>query len=462
MKVTVNNYKDVLKKIDINQLPQALKSTLEIVNKYTDNGNDFSEYHKNDNVKRVVDRAFNLIPHFVGEDPKPASKPKAAPKAKVQKNYKVEDARKPDLENGTVMRMIQKGRTTLRMIHKLNDDGESYYLVEQNNKGIASGSYDDMNDYFNQLLKAYSKPTKSFTPKSRGKKTTPKKATSSKIETKYYKAPYKKVNLIGYPEVFYYVVGVNQKENKKEWILVINEKIEHYESTKGTAKMQYYLEYAFPNEVEPYKAPKAAPAPKKTSKVKPARKPAPKAAPKAKAKNENISYVSKIDPAISIIRSYINLNGKIVTEQRILNLLKKLQRLILRKEITKSSPHSTIIAHIQNQLIEGYNKMDGEMYVEINDKNLAKYQEAAYGYKVKQIVALLSAYVGMQGKQIPANKAEALLFRFQKAKSNGQVSDRYEKAVELAMKNLETFTTKGKQINFTTVELNGLRGLGMV
>lgn len=70
MKITTSNYADHLSKFNVAEFPPAIKNTYDVVNKYTNNGKDWNTYNSNENIKRVVDKFFDLVEPYVKKESK--------------------------------------------------------------------------------------------------------------------------------------------------------------------------------------------------------------------------------------------------------------------------------------------------------------------------------------------------------------------------------------------------------
>lgn len=96
---------------------------------------------------------------------------------------------------------------------------------------------------------------------------------------------------------------------------------------------------------------------------------------------------------------------------------------------------------MQDQLIKVYEKMGEMAEIKIDSKNLKRCLEIANSQEGMISIALLKAYVGLNGKRGIKDKAESLLKRIQKAVKNGKVakSDKYASKLNdayMAFKNI--------------------------
>lgn len=169
--------------------------------------------------------------------------------------------------------------------------------------------------------------------------------------------------------------------------------------------------------------------------------------------------VERIDTDVQFIKRYANMHGKVKTQAQILNLLSGLQRAILERRIRKDSPYASEIATMQDQLIKAYEKMGDMAEIKIDGKNLKRYLEIASSQESMLSIALLKAYVGLNGKVGIKEKAERLLNRMKKAVTGGKISrnDKYAKKLNNAYDNLKAFVDgTASSLTIAKAELNGL------
>lgn len=145
--------------------------------------------------------------------------------------------------------------------------------------------------------------------------------------------------------------------------------------------------------------------PKKSTKSK--EKKQPKAATPAKV--DNAQQVEKILPEVGFIRRFATLNGKMVKTQqeKALRILNSLQKAIVEKVIRKTSPYADEIMKVQNHLIKIVDSKDGNAVIEIAEK----YKEIGKSQKVSPDIAIIKAFISMQGKEGVKEKAQKLLNR---------------------------------------------------
>ncbi len=222
---------------------------------------------------------------------------------------------------------------------------------------------------------------------------------------------------------------------------------------------------ALPAAVQQQAAKKAKAAPKAKPAAKPKTAAKPKAAGKPKGKPQpqyKTTPVERIDSEVGFIRRYAAMNGKVRTQAQVLTLLHGLQKAILERRITKDSAYAKEIGLMQAQLIKLYEQMGDAVQVQIEPKNLKRYQEIAYSQSNMASVLLLKAYISLNGKKQIKEKAERLIKRMRKAVEAGKVSkeDKYAEKLNQAYVNLHNYVTNNPPaLTISKAELNGIKGL---
>ena len=204
--------------------------------------------------------------------------------------------------------------------------------------------------------------------------------------------------------------------------------------------------------------------PKTASAVKPA--PAPKREPEKKATVEKEAYESEdvehIDIDVQFIKRYAAMHGKVKSQAQILTLIHSLQKAILERRIKKDSPFANEIELMQNQLITCYEKMGDMAEIKIDSKNLKRYLEIAHSQEGMLSVALLKAYVALNGKRDVKDKAERLFNRIKKAVDQGKITktDKYANKLNEAYGTLKNYMDgESVMLNINKAQLNGLMGI---
>ncbi len=225
--------------------------------------------------------------------------------------------------------------------------------------------------------------------------------------------------------------------------------------------------------VEPYlDAPKGTP---KTSKAKArtTKRTAPKKKAKASPKTKTISRkkampkqakrkaneVDVMPMEIRIIRRYINMNNKKVSERQVSLLYKAIQRAAIEKTIRKTSKYADEIKKIGNDLAQTYKQMNDTCTFEVPQALHSKLKTIVDSYGVTPAVALIKRFIGLYNN-ITEAKAQRLLTSINNAIKNGKVSKRdsqYEK-VEQIKDHIEAYLLNDRLL-VTNVQLQGLKGI---
>lgn len=204
--------------------------------------------------------------------------------------------------------------------------------------------------------------------------------------------------------------------------------------------------------------------PKTASPARPA--PAPKKVPEKKAAAEKEEYdsedVEHIDTDVQFIKRYATMHGKVKSQAQILTLIHSLQKAILERRIKKVSPYAKEIELMQNQLIGCYEKMGDMAEIKIDSKNLKRYLQIAHSQEGMLSVALLKAYVALNGKRDIKDKAERLINRIKKAVEQGKItkSDKYANKLNEAFGTLKNYIDGNPaMLTINKTQLNGLMGI---
>ena len=245
----------------------------------------------------------------------------------------------------------------------------------------------------------------------------------------------------------------NSNENIKRVVDAYFQKLSDYLDKNPSAPTQKSI---------PAKVVKAEP--KTASQAKPA--PAPKKAPEKKAATEKEEYdsedVEHIDTDVQFIKRYATMHGKVKSQAQILTLIHSLQKAILERRIKKDSPYAKEIEMMQNQLIGCYEKMGDMAEIKIDSKNLKRYLQIAHSQEGMLSVALLKAYVALNGKRDIKDKAERLFNRIKKAVEQGKItkSDKYANKLNEAFGTLKNYIDGNPaMLTINKTQLNGLMGI---
>jgi len=245
----------------------------------------------------------------------------------------------------------------------------------------------------------------------------------------------------------------NSNENIKRVVDAYFQKLSDYLDKNPSAPTQKSM----PAKVVKAEAKTASPA--KTA-------PAPKKAPEKKAAAEKEEYdsedVEHIDTDVQFIKRYAAMHGKVKSQAQILTLIHSLQKAILERRIKKDSPYAKEIELMQNQLIGCYEKMGDMAEIKIDSKNLKRYLQIAHSQEGMLSVALLKAYVALNGKRDVKDKAERLFNRIKKAVEQGKItkSDKYANKLNEAFGTLKNYIDGNPaMLTINKTQLNGLMGI---
>ena len=245
----------------------------------------------------------------------------------------------------------------------------------------------------------------------------------------------------------------NSNENIKRVVDAYFQKLSDYLDKNPSAPTQKSI---------PAKVVKAEP--KTASQAKPA--PAQKKVPEKKAAAEKEEYdsedVEHIDTDVQFIKRYATMHGKVKSQAQILTLIHSLQKAILERRIKKDSPYAKEIELMQNQLIGCYEKMGDMAEIKIDSKNLKRYLQIAHSQEGMLSVALLKAYVALNGKRDIKDKAERLFNRIKKAVEQGKItkSDKYANKLNEAFGTLKNYIDGNPaMLTINKTQLNGLMGI---
>lgn len=84
--ITTQNYYSNIENIGVQQLPEALRKSHELVNKVTQNGSSWETYNSNETIKRVIDLYLQKLNEYAGTQVKPeaAKKPLITPERREE------------------------------------------------------------------------------------------------------------------------------------------------------------------------------------------------------------------------------------------------------------------------------------------------------------------------------------------------------------------------------------------
>lgn len=214
-----------------------------------------------------------------------------------------------------------------------------------------------------------------------------------------------------------------------------------------------------PSKESDTKTKKAKLSPKKsTAKTTAKKKVAPPKRTPKKAKRKPIE-VPLMPLEIKIIKRYINMHGKKVTERQVSLLYKVIQKAATEKTIRKTSKYADEIRKIGNDLARTYKEMGSTCTFEVPDAMYSKLKSIVDNYGVTPAIVLIKRFINLYGN-ITIDKAKRLLTSIKNAKKNGKVSntDNAYERVNQVQKHLEDYLESDKLL-VTNVQLNGLKGM---
>jgi hypothetical protein len=126
------------------------------------------------------------------------------------------------------------------------------------------------------------------------------------------------------------------------------------------------------------------------------------------------------------------------------------------------SPYAEEVETMQQQLISCYEKMGDMAEIKIDSKSLKRYLEIAHSQEGLLSVALLKAYIALNGKRDVKDKAERLFRRIKTSVDQGKItkSDKYADKLNEAYQTLKSYIDGDTaMLNINKAQLNGLMGL---
>nr|WP_319401778.1 hypothetical protein [uncultured Carboxylicivirga sp.] len=222
--------------------------------------------------------------------------------------------------------------------------------------------------------------------------------------------------------------------------------------------------------VEPHlkDEPKKSPAKEKA----PAKSKAKKAAPKTSTRNKTAkrkstpkkavrktNEVPLIPLEVRIIKRYLNLHDKTVSEKQVSLLYKVIQKAATERTIRKTSKYALVIKRIGDDLASTYKEMNNTAKFEVPNQLKATLDKIVDSYGVTPAVSLIKRFINLYGN-ITMEKAQRLLTSIKNAKKSDKVSSKdsaYDR-VNQVQKHLEDYLESDKLL-VTDIQLNGLKGL---
>jgi hypothetical protein len=172
----------------------------------------------------------------------------------------------------------------------------------------------------------------------------------------------------------------------------------------------------------------------------------------------NIKQVEHIREEVKFIKRYVGLHNKVKAPNTILTFIKALQRSIVQKLIRKTSPLANEIEMIQTKLVQAYNKMKGDEFFAINEKDLNHLVAIAGGEAVYPSIAVIKRYIGLQG-QSDEKKTHSFIKYLENLVEKKKITkdDPYRDKVNAIYRSIKQRTSS--KISISKAELNGLEGI---
>lgn len=200
-------------------------------------------------------------------------------------------------------------------------------------------------------------------------------------------------------------------------------------------------------------------APKKKAKASPKTKPTSREKAMPKQAKRKANEVDVMPMEIRIIRRYISMDNKKVSERQVSLLYKAIQRAAIEKTIRKTSKYADEIKKIGNDLAQTYKQMNDTCTFEVPQALHSKLKTIVDSYGVTPAVALIKRFIGLYNN-ITEAKAQRLLTSINNAIKSGKVksSEKEYKHIKTVQDHLKTYLDSDKLL-VTDVQLNGLKGL---
>nr|WP_321409104.1 hypothetical protein [uncultured Carboxylicivirga sp.] len=182
-----------------------------------------------------------------------------------------------------------------------------------------------------------------------------------------------------------------------------------------------------------------------------------KAAPqKAKRKPNEVPLMPL---EVKIIKRYLNMHGKRVTERQVSLLYKVIQKAATEKTIRKTSKYAEEVKKIGNDLARTYKEMGSSCTFQVPDSMYSRLKNIEDSYGVTPAISLIKRFINLYGN-ISIDKAKRLLSSIKNAKKNGKVSssDKAYERINQVQKHLEDYLESDKLL-VTNIQLNGLKGI---
>jgi|GEM_PF-1408322 len=502
MKITTSNYFNAAKNIDFSQ-HKDLQEMHELLTSLTDNGNDWSVYENNeDGMQPLIDKLFQAVEKIAEPEaePKPAKKPSMS-NAKYKHNQKIVYKGKVHTVD-SIQTPIFPGKFGMEFIYVLKpESGDS--LIE-------NVSESEIEEYkgSGQNPPKYKKGDKVYMFENEGdliitnvyehhdmpahydlKFINSNKTRGNISETRIFPAKEKSGQHPQAKEVHYIELKkpteVESKKNKDK----IQELIESGVSLKDIKLKLHYISseekmretqvrfqqiknriaFDLDNKKRGITTEERIEQDgKEYRKNKKTKRPRVSATKKVGSSGEPVEHIS---PSVALIKRFANMHGKQVSYDKLMALLRSVQKNITEKIIRKTDRYAEEIKDIQTFLVARANENVESYTITLSEKRLEQFKKITERETKMLVVTLLCQYISIIGKTGTVGKkgitvkakAEDLVNRIAKYEEKGDITkqDKYYNFLATAVKRMKDFISgKEKTIKPTITELNGLSGTG--
>lgn len=183
-------------------------------------------------------------------------------------------------------------------------------------------------------------------------------------------------------------------------------------------------------------------------------------------KKPQIAYHNqeRIPDEIKFMRRFLNLDGKVHSDDKLLRFINALQKAMVEKRIRKTSPNAEHMLYIQDALLGVYNGMTVPTRIDIRPEIAERFKDIVGVERIYPSVQYIKRFIGLHGKPVAKDKAARLLKNIDWAVQREIIttSDPYWDEIGDIKKRLASFTAKGskaKTMQVEKAELNGLNGI---
>jgi hypothetical protein len=181
-------------------------------------------------------------------------------------------------------------------------------------------------------------------------------------------------------------------------------------------------------------------------------------------KVDTATEIEAIEVELKFIKRFVLLDGKVKTEEQILNFLNALQKAIIERQIRITSPYAEQIKIIQEKLVKLYNEMDGSIPIKLKSDTMELMTKLAKSEKVMPSVNFIKRYVRLQGKLNIREKAQRLFDDMAKAVKKGVLTkkDKYATKLNAIHESIYNLLKKPKENKTLVISQHQLNGLNSV